>query len=611
MPARRDIFVSYSHRDKGWLERLQVHLKPLFRDSTISVWNDTRLEPGVVWPDKIEEALARSAAAVLLLSPDFFASDFIMNVEWPRLKQAAEERGLKILPIAVRPSAVYDTDLGAYQGLMDLSTPLDHFSPPEQDAQLVTIARRIRDLVNQAPVDRGGAVDSGRLVPLRTLEINRAGLSLCVFDGQSHLWVSSGGQVKVFRIDQEQPIQRWLLPHRIWKDRAAAVWDGHLMMADWAGTLWRLSSNDRDGAIYRARDDSLPFHLVSACANGQLIAGSWDGTIYRWNADGSVAGHPIAVPQLPTEVMPLPNGAIGVVDQANVIRVMDADGSERWSWNADEPIRAAWPISDDGELAFVAIVGRRRVVKLVVGETRARELVLQQPIVSFSRRRGVRDEWIVVACELGSIHWLSVSPFNLVPDSAVVVEFPVREIVAMSVEGSSQQYVQAALGLTAAGQLFVVEDRKVRLYEEPSGIEQLLVAPSNRFISLQIGDRLEIHRNPAVPPSRCRVEVTELAGTLVRGGFKKLLVKVTNSGDLSIHTLRAELHADGIIDRSKNVRTLSLPIAPGEPIQLEFAVRALVIGDAVPLSLKLELTDEGGPPPSVEELSFNVESLAS
>ena len=38
------VFVSYSHRDRRWLERLQVHLRPLERDFGITIWDDTRME---------------------------------------------------------------------------------------------------------------------------------------------------------------------------------------------------------------------------------------------------------------------------------------------------------------------------------------------------------------------------------------------------------------------------------------------------------------------------------------------------------------------------------------------------------------------------------------
>ena len=37
-----NVFVSYSHRDKAWLERVQVHLKPLARGGRLDLWDDTR-----------------------------------------------------------------------------------------------------------------------------------------------------------------------------------------------------------------------------------------------------------------------------------------------------------------------------------------------------------------------------------------------------------------------------------------------------------------------------------------------------------------------------------------------------------------------------------------
>ena len=41
IPTRRDlVFVSYSHWDKDWLERLRVFLKPYTRQGQLNVWAD-------------------------------------------------------------------------------------------------------------------------------------------------------------------------------------------------------------------------------------------------------------------------------------------------------------------------------------------------------------------------------------------------------------------------------------------------------------------------------------------------------------------------------------------------------------------------------------------
>ena len=82
LPLPRDqVFLCYSHHDASWLDRLQVHLKPLEREGLVDLWSDRRIEIGDPWRKEIEAALARARVALLLVSGDFIASDFIQEVE--------------------------------------------------------------------------------------------------------------------------------------------------------------------------------------------------------------------------------------------------------------------------------------------------------------------------------------------------------------------------------------------------------------------------------------------------------------------------------------------------------------------------------------------------
>lgn len=144
MPIRERVFVSYSHCDRAWLERLQRMLKPLLRRGRVALWDDTAIRAGDHWLEEIEDALAAARVAVLLVSADFLASDFIAEHELPPLLRAAEEQGVRILWVYLSPCLYEETPIRHYQAAYDPAQALTELSAPEQDRVLKRIAQRIR-----------------------------------------------------------------------------------------------------------------------------------------------------------------------------------------------------------------------------------------------------------------------------------------------------------------------------------------------------------------------------------------------------------------------------------------------------------------------------------
>ena len=98
---------------------------------------------------QIQSALANSKVAVLLVSPDFIASDFIYEYELGALLKEAEQGGVKILWVPIRDSAYKRTPLKDYQAaVLDPSKPLAAMTPARRDKAWVRICEEIEKAVN-------------------------------------------------------------------------------------------------------------------------------------------------------------------------------------------------------------------------------------------------------------------------------------------------------------------------------------------------------------------------------------------------------------------------------------------------------------------------------
>jgi formylglycine-generating enzyme required for sulfatase activity len=147
-PERDQLFISYSHVDRGWVERLQKMIRPLVRSEALRLWDDSQIPAGAKWKVEIEKALASAKVALLLVSDDFLASEFVINKELPPLLRAAEAEGLCILWVCLGPCFYEATPIHEYQAVLPPGEPLEAMGPVQQKAALKTIAGAIRDALS-------------------------------------------------------------------------------------------------------------------------------------------------------------------------------------------------------------------------------------------------------------------------------------------------------------------------------------------------------------------------------------------------------------------------------------------------------------------------------
>ena len=98
-----NVFIIYAREDEPFRAELVKHLLPMSRAGQLRVWTDREIIAGEPWEPLIKKNLKSADIILLLVSSDYFQSDYIHDVE---IKEALErhDRGeARVVPVIVRP----------------------------------------------------------------------------------------------------------------------------------------------------------------------------------------------------------------------------------------------------------------------------------------------------------------------------------------------------------------------------------------------------------------------------------------------------------------------------------------------------------------------------
>ena len=270
------VFFCYAHEDEPLLKTLKKYLTPMQRQGLIAIWYDRDISAGTEWAQEISEKLNTSQIILLLVSPDFMASDYCYSIEMKRALERHQRKEARVIPVILRPIDWQDI-LGDIQALptdaIPVLSPLWH-SP--EDA-FYDVAQGIRKVVMQ--LTPPPAVAS----PAVTSEIPQE--------------MATPGVITpaVQRVDTVSPFPSplaiekpalllTLTGHTAYVFSVAISADGQTLVSgssDDTIKVWNLSTGQE---VRTLRGHTAAVYSVALSADGQTLAsGSGDKTIKVWN----------------------------------------------------------------------------------------------------------------------------------------------------------------------------------------------------------------------------------------------------------------------------------------------------------------------------------------
>ena len=137
-----NVFFSYCHADEALRDQLEKQLAMLKRQGVIETWHDRRISAGQEVDAAIDDHINGDEIILLLVSPDFIASDYCYNIEMARAMERHNAKDAIVIPVILRPCDWHHAPFGKLLGTPQDGKPVTLW--PDRDEAFLQVAKEVR-----------------------------------------------------------------------------------------------------------------------------------------------------------------------------------------------------------------------------------------------------------------------------------------------------------------------------------------------------------------------------------------------------------------------------------------------------------------------------------
>jgi hypothetical protein len=211
------LFFSYSHIDEALRDQLEKHLAGLHRQDIISSWHDRRITAGTEFGDAIDSHIDTADVILLLVSPDFIASDYCYEKEMVRALERHQKGQARVIPVILRPCDWHGLPFGKL-----LATPTDGRAItrwPNIDEAFLDVVKAIKAALNETGQSTPRGAKQQVLRHADTSFHEYLDPAISVLENNLRTWTKTGFDTtdsNTSRNSLRTLLKNWLSATRIW-----------------------------------------------------------------------------------------------------------------------------------------------------------------------------------------------------------------------------------------------------------------------------------------------------------------------------------------------------------------------------------------------------------